>query len=364
MMNTTKSHPKLETEIPQWALPREDITLYIKLEKDVEFSKIIVTLPDCMELKDTVNVIESNRTENAIEITEIWRSPSTKKDYFGLVIASKEPFNELAIQTEIKIKLIEKNREESDHVAYARIFRPLLEIDQIPDKISLNDTDQTILPIHLRFKGFGDIAVRIEAGIGGSLVSEGGVSLFDRLFHGLLREGFVDQEYKEKTSTGIEINKQVVQQLMDEFKIKLKDKNYVDELLNDKELTKETVEWLKSFNEIEQEKFMSTLYETFEVYVIKKLTDLLSRSLGSNVHLDSGTKIYTEIKAKITTLNLKIFYRDLMGNEYPPLEKSLNIIDNREKNREIRVNIPLEIEKVDELGAYKNVEEMPISHVI
>jgi len=36
---------KVEAEIPPWALPREEITLHVKLKKDIEFSKIIIPLP-------------------------------------------------------------------------------------------------------------------------------------------------------------------------------------------------------------------------------------------------------------------------------------------------------------------------------
>jgi len=355
---------KIETNIPPWALPREDITLYIKLEKTMDFSKVVVILPDCMELKDMINVIDSNRSEDNVEVLKIWRSPSMGTDYFGLVIASKEPFQELATQPEIKIKLIEKNGYEHDHIAYARIFRPLLEIDQIPDEISLNDIDETVIPIHLKFKGFGDIAVKIEADIAGNLVSEGGLSVIDRVFQGFLREGLVDEEFKEQTDNGVKINKQAFNNMMDELKQKLKDKKYVDELLNDKELTQDTIDWLKSFNESEQEKFMNVVHGTFEGYLIKKLTDLVARSLGSNVHLDSGTKISTEIKTAFTDLNLKIRYRDLMGNEYPPLEKMVKIVDKRKEDIRVRVTIPFEIEKVDESGAYKNVQEMKIGSLV
>lgn len=105
---------------------------------------------------------------------------------------------------------------------------------------------------------------------------------------------------------------------------------------------------------------MNVVYGTFEGYLIKKLTDLVARSLGSNVHLDSGTKIITEIKAAFTDLNLKIRYKDLMGNDYPPLEKTVKIVDKRKEDIRVRVTILMEIEKVDESGAYKNVQEMKI----
>jgi len=53
----------------------------------------------------------------------------------------------------------------------------------------------------------------------------------------------------------------------------------------------------------------------------------------------------------------------LNGNVYPPLETSLEIVDKRNSNPEIHVVIPIEIEKVDETEAYKDVKEMEIPNV-
>lgn len=60
--------------------------------------------------------------------------------------------------------------------------------------------------------------------------------MIDRVFQGFLREGIVDEEFKEQTDSGVKINEQAFNNMMDELKQKLKDKKYVDELLNDKEL--------------------------------------------------------------------------------------------------------------------------------
>jgi hypothetical protein len=241
---------------------------------------------------------------------------------------------------------------------------PFLEIQPIPDQISLNDIEETTLPIHLKFKGFGDISIRIEGDIGGSLVSEGGKSVMDRLFHGFLQEGLFDVNLEKPDENGIRIDKTKLVRAFDEFKTNLRDVEYLKELESDKEITQEAIEWLKSFDDTEQEKFMNVMYDTMEGYMIKKLTDIFARNISRHLQIDSGTNIIAEIKAKLTNLHLKIFYKDLADNDYPTLNATIKIVDKREKDTELRVVIPIEIERVDESEAYKNVRKMEIRNVI
>ena len=354
---------KIEAEIPPWALPREEITLYVKLKKDIEFSKIIITLPKCLEIKDFINVVEHVQHENILEIFEIGKSTLSKKDYFGITIASVEPFDDLAVKSKISIRLVEQDGNETEIETFARIFRPHLDIEQIPENISLNDVEETTLPIHLKFKGFGDISLRIEGKIGGDLVSVGGRSVMDRLFHGFLREGLFEKELEQVDEKGITIDKTKLVRAFDEIKTKLRDVEYFKELEEDKEIKQEAIEWLKSFKESEQEKFMNVLYDTVEGYMIKRLTDIFARNISRHLQIDSGTNIITEIKTKLTHLNLEIFYTDLAGNTYPALQRTIKIVDKREKDPELRVVIPIDVEKVDESGAYKDVGAMVIQNV-
>ena len=354
---------KIITEIPPWALPQEEITLYVKVKKNLKISKIIIQMPECFEIKDFINVEKFKQYKNQIHVLRMGNLPFSNYDYFGVTAATKKPFNDLAVESKIFITLIESDNTTTRVETYARIFRPLLVIDKIPEQISLNDVEETTLPIHLKFKGFGDISIRIEGNIGGTLVSEGGVSVIDRLFHGFLREGIFDAELGKNNDRGIEINKTELVRAFDDFKIKLKDTEYMKNLENDKDITKEAIEWLKSFEEREQEKFMNVLYGTMEGYMIKKITDIFERHVSRHLQLDSGTNIIAEIKTKLTNLQIRIFYRDLAGNIYSPLETTVEIMDKREMDNELRVTIPIDIEHVDESEAYKDVRVMNIHNV-
>ncbi|WOV93606.1 MAG: hypothetical protein R1F52_02975 [Candidatus Nitrosoabyssus spongiisocia] len=351
---------KITTEIPTWVLPTEEITFYVKINKNINFTKIEINIPKCFEVKDFINVYKHTFDENILCVTEIGESKLNPKKYFGVTIASKKPFDELAVQKEIKIKMIETNHDETEALVYVRVFRPYLEIEQIPDYISLNDVEETTLPIHLRFKGFGDISIRIEANIGGELVSEGGRTVIDELVQGFLREGVFETSSKNNPNQ-VTINKLLLLRELDKFKKRLDDEKFIKELKEDDEITQETIDWLMDLNTLQQDKFMNVLYDTMEGYMIKRITDVFARNIGAYLQIDSGTNIVANLKTKLTSLYITINYEDLVGNLYPPLTGNIEIRDNR-KSAQLKVNIPIEIEKVYEDEAYKNVRNMRIDH--
>lgn len=267
--NENQAMPKISTSIAPWVLPNEEIPVYVYLNKTLSYSKIEIEIPDYCHVVETINILDYEQKDNHIIITKIGTFPFSKKDYFGLIITTDKIFDELAIKIPIKITLSETSGNLQTDISYARIFRPLIEINQIPREILLNEIDDTILPIHLKYKGFGDVSLRIECTVGGDIVTEGGSSPMDTIFYGLMKEGIVDDEFKEKTKSGIVVNKQKLLALLDEFKHKLRDKDYVKALENDKEIKKEAIDWLKSFNEIEQEKFMNpaNIYHQYRYYL-------------------------------------------------------------------------------------------------
>lgn len=350
----------VSTSIAPWALPKEPIPLYVFVNKTMPVLKCDIRIPEYYDVVDTINILDVSHTGNIVTVNRIGHTMHTEKDYFGIVIASNKVFDSLAVKDPIKITLFDENGKIENTSVYAKIFRPLLTINQIPSEISLNNQYETILPIHLKYEGFGDLSLRIEGTVDGNIVTAGGRSVIDTIVYGLMKEGIVDDELKEKTQSGIIVNKEKLLSLLDEFKDNLRSEEFVMSLENDKEISREAIDWIKRFDQVEQEKFMDVLYNTVETYLIKKITDTISKNVSNKTYLDSGTEISTLIKTQIVNLHLKIFYKDRNGNIYTPLETDVKIMDKRKNNSPVNVTIPIEIEKVDETAAYNNVREMPI----
>lgn len=351
--------PEIEIFIAPWAMSNEEIPFHVSINKTVPYSKILIEIPKHCSIKELINVLHHETKNGWLEISQIGENPLAKTDQFGVIMTFAKIFDDLAVSMPIKITLVNDNGNNKEMVAYARIFRPLLEINEIPSEIFIDGSTRTILPIRLAYQGFGDIALRVEGNVGGNIVTKGG-TLFDTILYSIMKEGLLSDDQSKESQKGINIDQQLLFSLADELKTKMREPGYILALEQDPRASREFIDWLKEMNRVEQEKFMSVLYETMETHLVKKITDSLYKSATNKTHLDSGTEISTEIKTRITNIGLKIFYRDLIGNVYPPLKTFTKIVDQRDNPTNLNVTIPVEIKNVDESKSYKNVEGMQI----
>lgn len=362
MKNVTQDEKNVVIEIPKWALPKEEITFYIKIKKQLKFSKIIIEFPSNIELKDRINIIDSSYDGKKLIINSIGKLSMSTEDYCGVTVATNEISNDLATKSKINISIIDENKNVTYYETYVRVFRPHLKITQIPESISLGNVEETTLPIHFEFEGFGDISLRIESRINGIFVSEDD-TFMDKLLQGWLNEGVLD-EFKNNDENDITINKEQLVKDLDALKTKIDaDPLYVKKLMDNKKYRSEAITFLKKLSDSKQEKFIDVMTDTMQGYLIKKISDMFSRNFGKHLYLSTGTNIKTQIKTEITQLAVTIHYKDLLNNEYEPLIANVKITDKRIHGKKFDVVIPIDIENVNEKKAYRNVMGMEIDHV-
>ena len=160
----------ISTEIPKWALPKEQVSLYIKIHKIDDIKQIIVKIPEYFIVNELINVRVFEKQNNDFIITKIGKLENNQ-NYFGIVLLSTKYFTKLATKNLIKIIVITNSGTEEIFYEHARIFRPKMEVD-IDNEIILSN-NQNKIPLHVKFIGFGDISIRIEAEIGGKIVTKG-----------------------------------------------------------------------------------------------------------------------------------------------------------------------------------------------
>lgn len=353
---------KFSITCPKWALPREEIPVHVKIDKGVteNIKNTVLTLPDCFELIDTINIYERELKNNQVIVKNIGKANMSEYDYFGIIIATKEPFDELKKQIPIEIQFNLLDGTVEKHITYARIFRPLLEFEDSLKNIVLTDgpKDDVILPISLKFTGFGEINLRSECKIDGKIVSTG-TSVIDEVLQRLLKEGFFKDE-KSNSQAGLSINEEYIHNVTDEIKKEFLKDDDIRRMLETGQIDEDSAKQLYELNREEQEKLMNIFYKTVEGYLINIISDILKRNVSNNLQLESQTKIHTSIKIPITDVTIRLFYKDVIGNEYPPIEQKIQIVDKRTNPSGFEVEIPMEITKVDESSAYKNVGSMSI----
>ena len=346
---------------PSWALPKEEIPLHVKIAKEItsKLKNAKIDLPECFELKDTINLTKYKILNRKIIVNSIGKAVKSDYDYFGVIIATSEPFEELKKQIPIEIEFEYNDGTNEKEIAYARIFRPLLEFEKVPENIVLTDNEskELKLPIRMKFTGFGEINIRSECSIEGQIVSVG-TSVLNEVLRRIISEGIISED--KDSDNGVIVDQNYVEKIITQLKDKLHTDEDIQRMIHEQQIDKELVNFLYELDKDKKEKFMKTIYKTVEGYLVKIISDILQRNLSNNSQIESQTKIHTQIKLPSTNVTIKFFYKDIIGNEYQPIEKTIAIIDKRKNPSGFDVEIPLEITNVDESDAYKNVGTMKI----
>jgi len=268
--------------------------------------------------------------------------------YFGCVIRYARIPEKTSYEGKVVFSFIQGTRTKLSRELQARIFRPQLAFVDAPKLIELKDAD-TIksLPLRLRYTGFGDIQLRVEATIGGTIVSEGSSVAFEimrRLWLYEISEREEDQTTAKKKET-LKVAPEYVKEIANEIR-KILDTGEVPADMLDKEGLEEIKVWLQDIRV--KNKFMDMLYSRVEDLLLGLLVDLLESHPASNVKLvDPRSRISAQIRAPIEKLVLRLKYRDLLGNNYDPVEVPIKIVDQRARGKPA-LDIPIAIEKWDD----------------
>ena len=115
---------KFSSSCPPWALPREEIPIHVRISKDVTplLKSAKVDLPGCLELVDTINLVDHRITGKRLIVNEIGKTKKSDFDYFGIVIATREPFDELKKEIPVNIEFEYNDGKKEDLVQNVRVF--------------------------------------------------------------------------------------------------------------------------------------------------------------------------------------------------------------------------------------------------
>ena len=350
---------KYKVTCPPWALPAEEVPIHVQFDKSITplLQSVNVSLHESLVFRDFINMAGRECDGRMLTVSSIGKSTMSDYDYFGFAVATTSPFEELKRTVPIKIKFNYHDGTSETYTEHARIFRPLLELDASPDRITITDRNEgrLELPIAMRFSGFGQIKVRAECRIEGRIVSFAS-SMLNEMLRKIVREGTMPDE--AGGGAGVSVDPDYVERTVTEVGVMLQNRDGLGNVLDD--LRGGThADALRGLSRESKEKFVGMLYNTAEAYVGQIIAEILDRNVGANITMEP-TKIHAQISLPVTRATVRLFYRDLVGNVYGPVEKQVEIVDKRKMPAGIGVKIPLSIKSVDESRAYKNVSAMEI----
>ena len=330
------------------------------MEKTVadDVDSVVLDLPPCLHLADTINILNHTMAGGKVVVKEIDRASLSEYDYFGVVVATTEPFEDLSRDVPVKVSFLMKDGSADTHVAPVRIFRPRLEFDDAPDTLTLKNVEhgEYSIPIRLKFSGFGDITVRCRCTIGGRLVSYG-TSLMDEILRRIMRGGMANRGPNTGPGPRVEVDPSQVQLVTEEFRDKMLSDPSARRMLDNGAIDHDTALFLHNLADSDKEEVAEHVYKTLSMAIANILADILARTLGENLQLESKTAIMPPVELPMDELVVEFQYSDVLGNKYAPIQKSIKIVDRRAEKTGTGLEIPLSI-TADESGAYQNVAGM------
>lgn len=349
--------------IVPWALPKENIPVYVELPKSFTFDEIHIKIPPDLEFIDFLNVESVRINGQIVKINKLITSKSEEAPiYFGFIIRYKEIPKKLKIARKIIIEFYYKNRILKKLELEARIFRPKIEVTDAIEKIELTDEIEKVkAPINLKYIGFGDVKLKIEAEIRGKIVSHGESIIYELLRRLWLSDvlGIEREKEKEDKKRRIHVEPDFIREISEQIEKKIEsgDISGILDFIDEKDI-EDFKRWLSDVKT--KKKFMGVIYSRIEDLLLDLLADLLERHPTESVKLASSqTKIKTKIELPIEIITIRLKYTDKLGNEYPPVEIPIRIEDKRVKKKGTIIEIPIVIEKWEE-EPFMNVAEMEI----
>jgi hypothetical protein len=352
--------------IVPWSLPNEKMPMHVTWSSDVFFDKIQVKVPPDVVINDVLNVDEVSLKEHEATITKVKIPFEGVPHYFGMVVSAPIIYPELKVARKIEVKFIRGEEVFYCLELYGRIFRPSLEILDYPKEIDITDSGgSNRLPLSVKYTGFGDIELKIQADIEGKIVSVG-ESIVYELLRRLWQSDIVKKKRREESSDlkskkhQVHLEPSYVQQMAQILQEKIDQGIFPIEEI-DSGAIRDLKEWLTDVRT--KDRFMEILYQKTQELLLDLIVDLFEKNPTDNVRLaNTKTVIRTKIKTPVTTVTLKLLYRDNVGNEYPPIEKQIQVRDKRSETGPFIIEIPIHIEKWED-EPFLNVEKMKISEV-
>lgn len=305
--------------------------MHLLWEPTFEPSRIQIDLPSDLTLKELLNV-DSFRTRDSTRVTIDKLKTS---NFFGLVVSHDMVPQEQHLRREIVVQLFSEEEKVYSHTFVTNIYRPLLSVVGCPSSVAISGDIVSPLRISLKLSGFGTIQIRTEISVGGEFV-ERSEPLYEEMVRRMITTLDLGKTAAE-TSSPIRIDPLYLERKAKESVEKMERGIFPLDL--DEEDLKEFRAWLTDPGN--KESVMSLIVRQIETLVVDSLLFYLERYPGDNIELAQGTpRMFIEKATQAVKLRFR--YRDMMLNEYHPVELGINVDDKRsDKGR--RVEIPIDL---------------------
>jgi hypothetical protein len=354
---TNPNSPELEisSSIASWALPKEPIPFNASWNKPFDFDRVEVLVPKDIEIVELLNVEEYTVNESGAVFHRVKSVPEAPI-YFGGVVRTKRIPRKLTTARRVVIRFSLKSKTVREVTLQARVFRPRVELIDAPKSLVMSEKGGHEIPVRMKYRGFGDVTIKIQGIINGRRVTTGKSSV-SRTTKKIIQMGmeWTKDESKRrgiKVKRAEESTKEATRQTLELLEKGMSKAEFLEIADDIKKLAD---------NASYKQKLAEALNARIEDMIVGVISDLKSRNPTRNVSLTSPeTEVEASLKAS-ENLVIRIKYTDMMGNSYTPVDIRLPIEIRGRKGKLVMGAIPI-ILKEWESDPLLNVEEMQIGN--
>ncbi|OLS19820.1 MAG: hypothetical protein HeimC3_43490 [Candidatus Heimdallarchaeota archaeon LC_3] len=333
----------LKTDIPKWAIPTEEIPVYVEWNRDITWDQLLIKFPKDIHILEVSNVenFEVDFKTNICKIDKVFSAIDNSINFYIVALVTSSVTE--AVQRQEKIEFLIYNKgvlldQTFDHL---RIFRPKLEIFTIPNTqiVIIDKGSKGKFPIGLKLFGFGDVRFKFD------FITEGIVTTsLGNIKESLLRKflkylhdvgptmnskiNSVDNSNdKIKKETSLELHPNLLEEIISEAKNILQ----ADDINLDIDITES--EWkqvIEPLNLIEDD-----LLSIFKNFLYDLLTDTKRKYPGET--LENQTPIIAvenpDIFVNTKSLKIQAKYLDVLDNEYKSNVIEIPVMDERKNKK-------------------------------
>ncbi len=307
--------------IAPWALPKENFPFHLYWEPDCQYDCIVVKLPKDLIITNIFNVEDFEKKDSTIIIKKL-----KTLNFFSFILKMNKLIKEKHWENQIKIDFLLNNEILYSHFFRVNIYRPVVEVTEVPDEIIITDQSnlKSLLSIGFKISGFGQIKFRIETRTGGEFVTR-----LEPLYEEIIRRVITQSKLDEKKEKTVEIDPNFLRKATQECIEKIEN-GKLSPIGIDKETMEEFREWVTDTKN--RAKVMKILSRHAEKLIIESLLFYFESYPTENVQLVQGRPI-TFIEKATRELVIRFFYADAIMNVYEPIVVRIPVKDQRTEMR-------------------------------
>lgn len=333
--------------VAPWGLANEQRPLHIRWEGEVE--AVTIALPNPMKLDKVNNInkpleefdIEANEEYSEIEFSS---SDIISEGYLAGELIVPEIFEDVMVGQEVGVKLHLPSGEMVQSTGYTFTIRPKIELVDAPDQIIVKESQKEVaLEIDMRYIGFGMAEVEIEVQSDGETISEP-VDLMTNIAEAFAESGVPTKESEIlddipeewENDPRYNVSQEDMQMLAADMReVFLEGRDAFEEFDVDQMLK---IAKALEEGETDREWDISKMYEFMELALVNSILDLVDRHPTEGVKMENPN---TEIETESQTREITVIYKlsDRQGNEYQSVEKTVEIIDENDREGMMRGTI-------------------------